>query len=313
MKFNSTVVRAKHGFTMIELLVVIGIIGILAAVVLSQFSGATETARATQCMTNMRNLAVAAHNFALGNEDGNYPFAGSYKAVSFDNDEGYSSQKGWISYSKGGSVSKFSETQLENRLYSLTNGTLWELTGRSFATYQCPAHVRVCKDKRMDEPVWSYRMNRFFGSDKGSGEPVLWHGLSLQKKEWTWHEGNVEKRRVFNSDKVLMFAEIPVIDRQGVSAISLTASGTEGDSILQANSSYDNQGAKGESIGFNHKLGTRGYTGHVAFADGHVEKLLQPNVNNPSASAEQELTMWLCDGEDIAITGSKYERIKNDN
>ncbi len=310
MKNNSMMLRAKHGFTMIELLVVIGIIGVLAAVIISQFSGSTETARATQCMTNMRNLAVAAHNYALGNRDGNYPFAGSYKAISLSNRDGFTKQRGWISYTEGGSVSKFSETQLESRLYSLTNGTLWELTGRSFATYQCPCHVRACKNKGLDAPVWSYIMNRFFGFDQGSGNPVSWNGLSLQKKEWAWYENGKEKRRPFSADKVLMFAEIPVIEREGVSAVSLEASGTEGDSILQADSNFSNTGAKGESIGFNHKLG-RGYSGHVAFADGHVEKLLQPNVNNPSSSAEKELTMWLCDGDELSINGSEYKRIKN--
>ncbi len=311
MKNNSLIKRAKQGFTMIELLVVIGIIGILAAVILSQFSGSTESARATQCMTNMRNLAVAVQNYAIANADGNYPFAGSYRVFKFtidDDDKNYWNGIGWISWNEDGSASSFSETVLEKRLYAITNGVLWNYIGGSFSSYQCPTHVKLCKAKGMDSPVWSYRMNKRFGFDKGkgTGTPVHWNGVNLQSKSIDGH--------VFNPDKCLLFAEIPVVERPGVTPVPLTASGADGDCILQADSNYggNKAGQLGESIGFNHKLGTRGYTGHVAFADGHVEKILQPNYNSPSAGAEKDLTMWLCDGEEIAIVGTGYERVSNE-
>jgi prepilin-type N-terminal cleavage/methylation domain-containing protein/prepilin-type processing-associated H-X9-DG protein len=52
--------KKRHGFTLIELLVVIAIIGILAAMLFPVFARARESARKTQCLANVKNIAIAA-------------------------------------------------------------------------------------------------------------------------------------------------------------------------------------------------------------------------------------------------------------
>src|SRR2546429_2375440 len=57
--------KPRHrGFTLIELLVVIAIIAILAAILFPVFAQAREKARQTGCLSNLKQLLVAALMYA---------------------------------------------------------------------------------------------------------------------------------------------------------------------------------------------------------------------------------------------------------
>ena len=57
--------RGRHrGFTLIELLVVIAVIATLVALLLSAVQAAREAARRAQCRNNLKQIALAEHNYA---------------------------------------------------------------------------------------------------------------------------------------------------------------------------------------------------------------------------------------------------------
>ena len=109
--------RAVKGFTLIELLVVMGVIALLAGLVLSATASVRQAAVSAACLSNLRQMAAAATDYAMRNH-------GSYPPAQWSDPADPAALRGWDFAKRGGEV--------------IGPGFLWAPQSVT-AAQQCPA------------------------------------------------------------------------------------------------------------------------------------------------------------------------------
>lgn len=152
----------EAGFSLVELLVVVGIIGILSSILLPAFARVQAKGQGVDCLNNLRQLALAAQLYS-GDTDGSLPYnlgaADTKKTIEYDH------YRNWAN-----DVMSWELDEDNTNTVWLAEGGLGPYVGGSASVFRCPSDQVVSDIQRAagwTHRARSYSMNAMVGNAGG--------------------------------------------------------------------------------------------------------------------------------------------------
>lgn len=257
----------RLAFTLVELLVVISILGVLAALMFPMISKMREKARQAQCANNLKELSTAVSSY-VGDNGGRYPWSTTHQYL--DENNVWRERKGWVGKRPGaftpgtaGFVDMWDATGL-NGTACVTNGTLFSyVTDKRI--YLCPTFaIELKKVVPAATAIRSYAMN------------------------WTMSYKNFYS--LTDGSRRLLFTELntaTVVDGLTVALNSVSSAANAAIPSDTANATiyYTPKNTDGmiycltNTLPYSEAIGAyHNGKGHAVFADGHIEFIYYSNT-----------------------------------
>jgi prepilin-type N-terminal cleavage/methylation domain-containing protein/prepilin-type processing-associated H-X9-DG protein len=261
----------RQAFTLIELLVVIAIIGILIAMLLPAVQQVREAARRVSCLNNMRQLALANHNFESAYQHLPPSMVAPVQGA-FPTSNG--------SWGILGRIMPFIEQENASRLVNLEVGydqppnSTSGIPQMKIGTFICPSEINDMPRLKSDGSVHSYPLNYVFNF----GTWFVWNPNTGEGGDGAYHPNSKHRLSTFydGTSSTLMVSEARVFTpySRNLTGASMTPPTTPEEVGAYVLAAPDKKMS----------VDTNGNTGHTEWPDGAIHHAgfttaMAPNTN----------------------------------